>query len=250
MTPESEALASPPPAPGMSEISRLTGVFFEPGKTFEDVAQRPKFIVPLVLVILFSLLYTGLYSQHVGWERMIRHQMETNTRAAQLPPEQREQQIQMGAKFAPIVGYAISLIGVPLSYLIAAAVLLAMVKMMSAPTRFSQVYAVMCYSGITGLVFIALAIAVMFLKNPDDFDIQNPLAFNLGALLDPNSGSKFVYTLAASMDLFSFWKIILIAVGLKATGGRNLSFTGALFAVLIPWAIWVVCAAALAGLRG
>jgi hypothetical protein len=235
----------------MSEISRIAGVFFEPAKTFEDVASRPSFLVPLVLVILCSLIYTGLYSQHVGWEPMLRHQMETNQRAAQLSPEQREQQIQVGLKIAPIFGYAISLVGVPLGYLIGAAVLLGMVKIMSAPTRLSQVYAVMCYSGITGIVFIALAIAVMFLKpNPADFDIQNPLAFNLGALLDPNSGSKFVYTLATSMDLFSFWRIILVAIGLKATGGRSLSFTGALIAVLIPWAIWVLAAASLAGLRG
>ena len=250
MTPESAAIDSPPPSAGMSEISRIAGVFFEPGKTFEDVAQRPAFIVPLVLVILCSVIYTGLYQQHVGWERLIRHQMEANPRAAQLPPEQRESQIQVGLKIAPIFGYAISLVGVPLGYLIAAAVLLGMVKIMSAPTQLKQVYAVMCYSGVTGIVFIVLAIAVMFLKNPDDFDIQNPLAFNLGALLDPNSGSKFVYTLATSMDLFSIWKIILIAIGLKATGGRSLSFTGALMAVLIPWGIWVLCAAGLAGLRG
>jgi hypothetical protein len=248
MTPESEAVATSPA--GMSEISRLGGVFFEPGKTFEDVARRPAFIVPLVLVILCSLVYTGLYSQHVGWERMIRHQMETNPRTAQQPPEQREQAVQMGAKFAPIVGYAVGLLGVPLGFLIGAAVLLGMVKIMSAPITLKQVYAVMCYSGITGIVFIVLAIAVMFLKNPDDFDIQNPLAFNLGALLDPNSGSKFAYTLASSMDLFSFWKIFLIAIGLKAAGGRSLSFTSALIAVLVPWGVWVLCAAALAGMRG
>lgn len=250
MTPESEALAYQPQPESMSEISRLTGVFFEPVKTFEDVARRPAFIVPLVLVILCSLVYTVLYSQHVGWERMMRKQMETNSQFAQQPPEQREQSIQMAAKFAPIFGYAIGLIGVPLGYLIAAAVVLAMVKIMSAPTRFSQVYAVMCYSGITGIIFIVLGIVVMFLKNPDDFDIRNPLAFNLGALFDPNSGSKFVYTLASSMDLFSFWKIILIAIGLKATAGRTLSFTSALVAVLVPWGIWVFGAAALAGLRG
>jgi hypothetical protein len=250
MTPESEALAPPPAPAGMSEISRITGVFFEPGKTFEDVAQKPTFLVPLLLVMVCSLVYMVLFSQHVGWERMIRHQVETSKQSQQQTPEQREQGIQVGLKIAPIFGYAASVVGVPLVYLISAAVLLAMVKIMSSPTRFSQVFAVICYSGITGLVFIALAVAVMFLKNPDDFDLQNPLAFNLGALLDPNSGSKFVYTLATSIDLFAIWKIILIAIGLKATGGRSLSFTGALLAVLIPWGLWILCAAALAGLRG
>lgn len=234
----------------MSELSRLTGVLFDPGKTFEDVAQRPTFIVPLVLVIVCSLIYMVLFSQHVGWERMIRHQMETSKQAQQQTPEQREQAIQMGAKFAPVVGYAIAIFGVPLAYLISAAVLLAMVKIMSAPTRFNQVWAVMCYSGVPGIVFVALTIVVMFLKNPDDFDLQNPLAFNAGALMDPNAGSKFLYTLASSLDVFAIWKIVLIAIGLKATGGKSLTFTSALMAVLIPWALWILCSAALAGLRG
>jgi len=234
----------------MSEFARLTGVLFEPGKTFDDVAQRPTFMVPLVLVMVCSLVYMVLFSQHVGWERMIRHQMETNKQAQQQTPEQREQAIQMGAKFAPIAGYAIALVGVPVVYLISAAVLLALVKMMSAPTRFGQAWAVMCYSGVPGIIFIVLTIAVMFLKNPDDFDLQNPLAFNAGALMDPNTSSKFVYTLASALDVFAFWKIILIAIGLKATGGRALSFAKALVAVLIPWALWILCSAALAGMRG
>jgi hypothetical protein len=231
----------------MGEFSRIAGVFFEPAKTFEDVARRPSFLAPLLLVILASLVYTGLYSQHVGWERMIRHQTETSSRAAQLSPEQREQQIQVGAKFAPIFGYAISLVGVPIGYLVCGAVLLVMVKIMSATVSFKQVFAVMCYSAIPGLIFVALAIVVMFLKNPDDFDIKNPLAFNPGALMDPATSSKFLYSLATSLDVFSAWRIILIAVGLKAAAGKTLSFTGALVAVLIPWAIWVLGSASLAG---
>ena len=232
----------------MGELSRITGVFFEPAKTFEDVAKRPSFLVPMLLVMVASLVYTTLYSQHVGWERMIRHQVETSPRAAQQTPEQREQGIRMGAKIAPIFGYAISLVGIPLGYVICAAVLLVMLKIMSANVTFKQVFAVISYSAIPGLIFIALAIVVMFLKNPDDFDIKNPLVFNPGALMDPATSSKFLYSLASSLDLFSAWRIILVAIGLKAAAGKSLSFTAALIAVLIPWGIWVLGSASLAGL--
>jgi hypothetical protein len=246
MTPESVSAAVPQPA-GMGEFSRISGVFFEPAKTFEDVARRPSFLTPLLLVIVASLVFTTLYSQHVGWERTVRHQVETSSRAAQQTPEQREQGIQIGTKIAPMFGYGISLVGVPLAYLVCGAVLLVMVKIMSANVSFKQVFAVMCYAAIPGLIFTALAIVVMFLKNPDDFDIKNPLAFNPGALMDPATSSKFLYSLATSLDVFSAWKIILIAVGLKAAAGKTLSFTGALMAVLIPWAIWVLGSASLAG---
>ena len=47
--------------------------------------------------------------------------------------------------------------------------------------------------------------------------------------------------------LFVFWIIFLIATGLKAAGGRKLSFGGALFAVILPWGVYVLAKSALAG---
>jgi len=47
--------------------------------------------------------------------------------------------------------------------------------------------------------------------------------------------------------LFVFWTIFLIATGLKAAAGKKLTFTGALMAVLLPWAVVVLGKAALAG---
>jgi hypothetical protein len=57
-----------------------------------------------------------------------------------------------------------------------------------------------------------------------------------------------LYTLAMSLDLFTIWVILLTATGLKAAAGKRLSFGGALFAVVLPWAILVLGGASLAGL--
>jgi len=248
MTPEQPQALEPQPS-GMSEISRITGVFFEPSKTFEDVAARPTFWVPLVLVLLFATVYLFLFSQHVGWERMLRHQFEMSSRTAQMPPEQREAAIQMQLRFVPIFGYVGVLLGVPLFDLVWAAVLLGIVKgIMSVPVRFKQVFAVVCYAAMPSLIFTMLTIAVMFMKNPDDFNMQNPLVFNPGALMDPASSSKFLYSFASSLDVFGIWTLVLIAFGLKAAGGRSITFGGALAAVFVPWGIWVLCKSALAGI--
>jgi Yip1 domain len=118
---------------------------------------------------------------------------------------------------------------------------------MSGGMRFKQVFAIVCYCGLPGVVSSILTVVVIFLKNPDDFNLQNPLAFNIGAFMDPNSGSKFVYSLAGSMDLFFFWTILLLAIGLKAAAGKRLTFAGALVAVLVPWAILIVAKAAIIG---
>jgi hypothetical protein len=117
---------------------------------------------------------------------------------------------------------------------------------MSAPVKFKQVRAVMAYSGLVGIVSAVLTIIVMFLKNPDDYNMNNPLVFNPGAFMDP-TGPKFMYSVMSSLDLFSFWSIFLIATGLKAAAGKRLSFGGALFAVVLPWAVYVLIKSAVAG---
>lgn len=248
MTPEAISDYEPQPQ-GLSEGARLSGVFFEPAKTFADVAERPGFWAPLILIVVVSLVYIGLYGQHVGWERMMRHQMETSSRAAQMTPEQRETQITMGAKFAPIFGYGAVIVGVPLAWLIWAAVLLGIVKgMMSVPLRLKQVFAIICYSSIPGVIMAVLSVAVMFMKPPDDFNLQNPLVFNPAAFMDPLTTSKFIYSVASALDLFRLWTLVLIAIGLKAAGGKQLSMGGAMTAVFLPWVIWTLGAASLAGL--
>lgn len=247
MTPEMPSSSEPEPQ-GMGEASRLTGVFFEPSKTFEDIAARPVFWVPLILIIVVAIAYLALFAQHVGWERMLRHQFEISSRAQQMTPEQREQAINMQLRFAPVAAYVFVVLGIPLSYVIWAAILLGIVKgIMSAPVRFKQAFAAVVYGSLPSVLFSILAIVVMFMKNPDDFNMQNPLVFNPGAFLDPATGSKFIYSLASSLDLFTIWTLFLIGIGLKAAGGKRLSTGGAMTAVFLPWAIWTLGKAALAG---
>jgi hypothetical protein len=243
MTPEAVQSSEPAPA-HMSAFARIAGVFFEPGKTFADIAAKPTWFLPLLLIVIATMAFSITFGKHVGFESVVRQQLENSSRGAQMTPDQREQAVATGAKIAPFFGYA-TVVFIPVGYLIVAGVLLGMTAMMSAGLKFNQVYAIVCHASLPSVIFSVLGIVVMFLKNPADFNIQNPLAFNVGAFLDPN-GSKKLYTLATSLDLFSFWMIFLMATGLKAAAGKRLSFSGALIAVLVPWAIFVAIKALLA----
>jgi hypothetical protein len=221
-------------------------VFFEPGKTFADIGRRPTWIAPVLLLIAAALLVTIVMSKKIGMEQIIRQQMESNPRTAQMPAEQREQLIATQARIGGMVAYAIPVF-IPVFYVIVSGVLMAFTAMMSAGLRFKQVFAVVCHANLPGVVSAILTVVVIFLKNPTDFNSQNPLAFNPAAFMDPTSSSKFLYSLASSFDLFSFWVIFLMATGFSAAAGKRLSFGKALTAVLIPWAIYVLGKSALAG---
>lgn len=245
MTPENAAAVEPEPA-GMGEFSRIVGVFFEPTKTFNDIANRPTWLVPMILVILAGIGFTMVLSQRVGWERVVHQQLDSSSRVQQLPADQREQAVATQMKFMPVGFYGGSVFAPPIMTVIVAAVLLGITAVMSAGLRFKQVFAVVAWGGLPRVISAILTVVVLFLKNPDDFNIRNPLAFNLGAFMDPN-GPKFTYALATSIDLFTIWSILLLATGLKAAAGKKLSFTGALIAVVLPWAVMVLGGAAITG---
>src|SRR5579872_157551 len=231
---------------GMSEASRIAGVFFEPQKAFSDVAARPRWVVPLVLVILVSLAVLLAFNQHVGWDRMIRRQFESNPRTAEMPATQRERATQMAAKLAPAGAAGGVVLGIPIMDLVIAGVFLLILKvLLSIEIAFRQVWAIVCYAALPRLISGVLSIVVMFLKSPDDFDLKNPIGFNPGAYMDPETSSKFLYTLAGSLDFFSIWIILLMATGIKAAAGRKLSFLGSLLVVVVPWAIFVLARAAI-----
>src|ERR1019366_8006425 len=126
---------------------------------------------------------------------------------------------------------------------------LLMCKMMGAggSLNFKQMFAISAYAMLPGFISSILAIVVMFIKNPDEFNLQNPLAFNLGAFMEPppNSG-KFLYSLATSFDLFSFWTILLLATGISVAA-RKFSFAKAIVAVVLPWAVYVLIKSAWTG---
>jgi hypothetical protein len=247
MTPENAAAVEPEPA-GMGEFSRIVGVFFEPTKTFTDIGKRPSWLLPMVLMILAVIGVTAAITKRVGFERILRHQNEMSARYQQLPQDQKDQTLAVQMKFAAVAGYATAVVGVPIVDVIVAAVLLGIAGgLMSGGVRFKQVFAIVCYSGLPGIISAILVVVVVFLKNPDDFNAQNPLAFNLGAFMDPNTAAKFMYSLATSLDLFVIWTILLMATGLKAAAGKKLTFTGALVAVVLPWAVWTLGKAAIAG---
>lgn len=237
----------------MGEFSRLMGVFFEPKRTFGDIAERPRWLAPTLLLIVASLAVIYLFNVHVGWDSYLHRIMDNNPRVQQLSPEQRDRVMNTQLRIVPIFSYVGAVLGVPLTFLVGGGLILGIVRgLLGAPIRFAQVFAVMAYASLPRVIFAALSIVVMFLKNPEDFDIQNSFGSNPGAYMDPQTSSRFLYSLAGAFDLFSIWVILLIAVGLKAAGGKRISFGGALFAVLLPWVVYVLIRGALAasGLAG
>jgi len=232
----------------MTEPARLFGVFYEPGKVFADVAERPRWIAPILVSILIGLALVYAISSHIGWETTIRQTIANNPRTADLPAEQREKAIATGTKIASIGGWVGALLGGPLATLIIAGVLTGLFNgLLGADVRFIQGFAITAYALLVRALFSALLILLVFLKPPEDFNIQiSP--FSPAAYMNRTETPKWLYSLAGSLDLFTIWALVLLAIGFSVAA-KKLSFSKALTAIAIPWLIWVVAMMTLASFQ-
>jgi hypothetical protein len=236
----------PPPIPeNMSEIGRLAGVFFSPMAAFADIARRPRWWIPMILIGILGGAAVAVFSQHIGWDEIVRKSIDQNSQ--NMTPAQRQQAIAVGSRIAPIFGY-VAPISAAIAIVVISGILLLMTNViMGADISFTSMMGVVGYGGIPPtLVITALTILVMFLKNPDDFDLTNPLAFNVGAFL-PDGTAKWLVALGRSMDLFTFWRIGLLAAGITAAAPK-IKFGKALVAVVIPWLVLVAVLTGVASL--
>jgi hypothetical protein len=234
----------------MSEAARIVGVFFSPGKAFADIARRPRWWIPVILIALIGTVYLNIFTQRVGWESVIRPAIERLPNQQALSVQQREQTIANLARVYKYLGYGGSAVGT-LFYVFIVAVLLMFLfdTMMSAGIGLNRMMGIVAYGFLPMLIQTALSMVVLFLKDPDEFNLQNPLMFNVGAYLSPDSPAA-LRAFASSIDLFSLWIIVLLAIGVSTTA-RKMSFGKAFAGIALPWALWVCIktAAAAAGMQ-
>jgi hypothetical protein len=243
------ASTTSPPEP-KSELARLSGVVWEPGATFRDIAARPRWWPPLAIIIPLSLIFIYSFTVRVGWERFFRQQAETNSQMQKMVPEQRETVIAAQVKYAPIATYAVAAVGIPVTALIAAAAFLFVFRtMLGAELSFRQVFAIYCYSLIPLIFSSLMSLAVLFLKDPDQFDLQNPTLSNIGAFLDPLNTPKWLFSLAGSVDVFTLWTLALVATGLSAAA-RKISWSTSFTWVIGTWLVYVLLKAGWAAIFG
>jgi hypothetical protein len=227
--------------PAISPVGRIFGVFFSPKATFEDIVKKPGWVLPVVLLTLLSIGVSFAINQRINWREFISQQMEKNPQAANMSAEQKEQRIQGGAKFSAPFTYAIGLVGPIIGILVVALVMWGAYNLLGgANANFGTSFAITAHAFMTGLLSSVLFILVLYLKPYGTVDLENPVATNLAAIL-PDDATKWLVALLKSFDIFTFWTLILLAIGFAAANPKKLKGTKAFTIAFSVWAVYVVC---------
>jgi hypothetical protein len=236
--------SEPAPAETMSAPATLTGIFFEPGRVFTALRDRPRFLVAGLLLLLLTLGVTAAVYQRVDMNQYIRDKMERSPRNANATPEQKE----LGVKIGKIVGA----VGIPLSvpFTIAAGAGLYLLGVMAfgGSISYKKSLAVWVYSSLPPAVFgSVVAILVLFLKAADTIDPEHLLVTNPGAFLGPDS-SPVMVALLSQFDLIRFYGLFLAALGLRKVAKLSSgSAWGIVLTFFIIRAVFAIANAAIFG---
>ena len=233
--------AAPEPQASLGPFARVIGVLFNPRATFEDIVRKPSWLLPFVIYLVLVVLVCVSLNMRMNWREYVSQQIEKSSQASQLSADQKEQRIEGGAKLAPVFTYVFGL-GFQLIFVFGMTFIMwgAYSLLGGISTNFSTAIGITAHAFLTGLISSPLFLAILYLKPAGTVDLENPVAANLAAIL-PDDSAKWLFALCKSIDLFSIWTLILLAIGFAAVNPRKLKGAKAYTVAFSVWAAFVLC---------
>jgi Yip1-like protein len=243
---------APPP---LSPVERITGVFFEPARIFQNLRYHPRWLAGFLVIAIFSAIYHVAFVQRLTPEVIalapIEKLIESGWIQADRADETREKtRDDAKTPIARFTGPLLEIGGIFLFMVFLAAILLLFALIFGGRINFWQALCVAVYATLPPFVIEKfLSVILLYLKSPDDIDPikgkHGLVRADLSILFSP-ADHPYLYVLGGFLGLLSLYGLWLEATGLRHTG-EKISSASAWTIALILWGIslifWLVVAA-------
>ena len=220
--------------PHLGLFSRVINVFFNPSQTFKSLIQKPDWITPLVVSILLMTAFLIFLNGVIQSEQAeaAREAIMKSTRIAESQKEQiAEQQIKMMKSFwfvGIIIGYIAAF---ALYFLAGLGLWIAGNIILGKGPKYLQVLSVYGYSMLIDILAMAIKIPLMVKNQTIRMDT------GLGILISKEESKSVLYSFLSSFDLFTFWELGVLTLGLailyKASKGKTATMVFVLWFVIV-----------------
>lgn len=227
----------------LSAVQRIMGMYFSPRRIFEYLREKPKWLVPFILICLVAMV-----SNFLAKDIAIQEQKERVLMSDRIPDEQKDAIIERIESSASgpqaYIQHAATPVVIFIILSVVAAIFLFFGNMLfGGQASFRQMLSMYAHAGV-----IALPAAIV--KVPLMLSQQSLRVYtNLAILLPADAEQTFLHRLLSKFDLFTIWEVVLLIIGISAI--YRFSTGKASTIVLILWALWIVLSVTLGGfLRG
>jgi hypothetical protein len=203
------APASPIEAPKPNSAQRIIGVLIAPNETFASIARQPDWVVPLVVLLVFSVIGGIIFAQRVDFAGPVREAMEER---GNMPPEAAARAVRFAVAFSKVASYGAPLFAAA-SYLVVAGVFLLVFRMFGGEGTFKQAFSVTVYGWMPSLIKgIIITIVVLAKSGIGAQELATVVRSNPGFLVSMKE-HPMLFAALTSFDLFNIWTMILFIIG-------------------------------------
>jgi len=219
---------------GESALGRLVGVFVSPARTFESIASRPTWILPVAIGAGLSLPLSELILSKTDWRAVVTAQIAKSGRT--LTEAQLDGAVEQARRLSWLWDVLAVAAPVVLTFVIAA-VLWAACRAFGWEVRYPQSVGVTAHAFFPGVLYsLGLAAAIWNRPTVDPQKVGDLLPTNLGYFAA--GADRVTHGLLSSIDLFSFWTMALLVLGLSAAARTSRGRMAVL--VVSLWALYVL----------
>jgi hypothetical protein len=222
-----------------SSFGRLIGVLISPGKTFQSIAERPTWVVPMLVLALLLTGVSFLSLQRIDMMAVMRQQMEAQGQQAPANMEK------MGSFMVGCQTASILLGTVALCF--AGAGLFMLLNLFDGRLRYFTSLGVLTHALMPMAVSCLLLIPVVLSRSSisiEELRGGGLLPSNLTFLAPEDAGPRLL-ALLSSFDFFSLWILVLLTIG-YAVAARISRMKAGVTVV----AVWVLLVLARVGMAG
>jgi hypothetical protein len=199
--------AGPTPATGRSTWDNFRDVVLAPSATFEDVRERPRWLIPLLVVmgatLVVSYFMMPLYSE----------MQRAAVMAGDMTPEQQEQALR-GMETFKWIGLAAGPIMVGIVSALIALLFWGWAAISGArEPQYKVAFTALIYAGVIQIMQAIAQAIVVAIKGAEQVALEGgPPTFGLALFLERGDMPKVLYGLLANVNFFSIWAAIVTGI--------------------------------------
>lgn len=225
-----------PPRNGLGQVVRM---FYEPSAVFRELAARPTWLWPLILVIVLAIGLQLLTAPRVDMEGTIREGLERFGQADKFSSEQIREMAAARGPMQKYGGILATMIAIPLVMLVLAACYLVGLKAAGSEVGFRSTFSMLMYASAPPSIVntILIGVVAMGRESFTQGELQRLVRSSLETWLSPDA-PKALLALGGVLDLFNVWNWVLLVLGLSIVGRIKRGAAIAIVAVL--WGLYTL----------
>jgi hypothetical protein len=222
--------------PVMNDLELTVALAKAPSLAFEELRNRPRFWLPLLLVVFTSVGLAYWYNSIVDFEWLKETLFSKNSYIQQLPEAEQAARMSGLTRNEKLWSSVIStFIAIPLFSALQAWYFLLAAKITKLPQGFKHWFALSCWCSLPALLASLVSAILLLLADTTQVDrsVLNPLSLN-ELLFHVRRGTPW-YQLLEMLSIPAFLSWALTLIGVRAWSQRSWAFSATMF--LLPSAL-------------